>query len=864
MAVRAWLRYGVPTLSAVVVGMGVLWWWDAQHKIVPPVGPFEGSGVTLERLTLEELPIAPRGRPPLGSARGDWRFRSASASVVFGARGQGVERAMRFGALLDAAAEDITADRIEELRPILSVAGRRIALDTREVEADPTGPVPALLVTQRGEGLELETRAWLDAGHPWLHLETVLENRGSEVLKSVRLGDRVRWPGGAPFAPGLGFVSDQRTGHARWLGRAVPDLGYALVFADGDADLDFERDLVGPLEQRALSAPVHVEPGKSVRYRRVLVMSPLGLAGAAEDALRVLSMPSGRVSGSIEPPEPAAHVEVRRPDGSTELETTPDPSGRFDLSVPPGRYQVVLQAPGGRHEKDVEVRAGASTELTLLPPRAGALRVSVSDSRGAPMPARVTLKGRHPTPTPNLGKEQRAAGMANIAYAHDGQLNVELPPGSYTVRVTRGPEYAVFEKDVEITAERGQSLQVSLERVVDTRGWIAADLHLHAAPSSDSSVSLEDRVTALAGEGVELAVATDHNHITDYGPAIEQRGLGDALRGIVGVEITTGGWGHFNCYPYPKDERPPQYAGVVPWAIFADARALAPRSVIQVNHPRLSGIGYFRRLRRTEGKPPSAEEGFSFDFDTLEVVNGFELDAPADIEGNIQDWFSLLDYGYVYTAVGNSDSHSLTVQWPGSPRTYVQVGDDRPEGVSADELTSSLLKGRAVISNGIFATVRAWGVGSGGPGELVQAEKGRVVVELTAHAAPWVDVSRAELWVNGRLAKKIPLTRKAGARGVYSLRESLELDEDSWLVVIVRGDRPLGETFPEARGTPLAIVNPVFVDLDGDGVFRAPQAVSSSESGTGGAGGPGPHGAPLPWKPARPPKENGGSAGSGS
>jgi hypothetical protein len=477
------------------------------------------------------------------------------------------------------------------------------------------------------------------------------------------------------------------------------------------------------------------------------------------------------------------------------------------------------------------------------------------------MPARVTLTGRHPTPTPNLGTAQRAAGMANVAYAHDGQLNVVLPPGSYTVRVTRGPEYALVEKTVEITAERGQTLQASLERIVDTRGWIGADLHLHAAPSPDSSVSLEDRVTALAGEGVEVAVATDHNHVTDYGPAIERRGLADELRGITGVEITTGGWGHFNCYPYPKNERPPQYAGVVPWAIFSEARALAPRSVIQVNHPRMSGIGYFRRLRRAEDKPPSAEEGFSFDFDTLEVVNGFELDAPADIEANLQDWFALLDYGYAYTAVGNSDSHSLTVQWPGSPRTYVQVGDDRAEGVSAGELASSLLKGRAVISNGIFALARVSGAGSGGPGDLVQAEKGRVVVEVTARAAPWVEVSRVEFWQNGRLAAKSKLLRVPGGKAAYAARQTLELDQDAWLVVIVRGDRPLRETFPEARGTPLAIVNPVFIDQDGDGRFHAPKAALPPSSSDESAG-PTPGGR-LPWERAPERAGNGGSAGSG-
>src|SRR5690606_32580590 len=100
------------------------------------------------------------------------------------------------------------------------------------------------------------------------------------------------------------------------------------------------------------------------------------------------------------------------------------------------------------------------------------------------------------------------------------------------------------------------------------------------------------------------------------------------------------------------------------------------------------------------------------------------------------------------------------------------------------------------------------------------APTGEVLLEVAAHAPPWVDVSRAEAWVNGKLVAKTALQSSSKTRPVYRWREVLELEEDSWIVVIVRGDRPLGETFPEAKGTPLAIVNPVFVDVDGDGVFR--------------------------------------------
>src|SRR5690606_27073362 len=151
-----------------------------------------------------------------------------------------------------------------------------------------------------------------------------------------------------------------------------------------------------------------------------------------------------------------------------------------------------------------------------------------------------------------------------------------------------------------------------------------------------------------------------------------------------------------------------------------------------------------------------------------------------------------------------------------------------PEQVTEDELASALLKGRAQISNGIFAEVLV--AGEAGPGDLVTATEGEVLLEVAAHAAPWVDVSRAEAWVNGRLVAKTSLVPPSRRNPVYGWRQALELQEDSWIVVIVRGDRPLRETFPEGKGTPFAIVNPVFVDVDGDGRFRARLAPAPPEA----------------------------------
>lgn len=820
------------------------WWWEAQHR-QPDFGePVTRGGVTLERLTLDRLPEGARGRVPrLGGAPGDWLLSSALASVAVGAGGASVERAMQFGAVLDVSGWDVAADRLEDLRPLLYVDGRRMDLDTRSVEPLLDGPTPALVVTQSAPWgvVEVVTTIRLDGSRPWLHLESTVENRRDEPLRFVRLGDRIRWPGGPPFVPGMGFVSESATGKGRWIGRSSEGLSYALAYPEGEVEFELRTDRVGPTEQIALASPVTLEQGARATLSRALVIAPAGLASAGRDVLELLKQPFGTLEGRVEPADvERADIELREPGGGVIMVTNPGPDGAFQMAAPPGRYEVTLHAPGGRHVESVEIEASATSQVSLLAPRAGSLLVSVTDTEGVPMPARVTLYGIHPTQKPHLGSQQRASGTHNVAYTGDGEVHLALPPGRYAVRVTRGPEYAVYRSEVEIAADRGQALRVSLERLVHTRGWISGDFHLHSDPSPDSSVTLEDRVVALAAEGVEVAVATDHNHVTDFGPAVKAQRLRSALRPIVGVEVTTVGWGHFNAFPYPLDARSPQHAGVVPWEIFADARALAPRAVIQVNHPRMAGgIGYFARLRLSEDVPPEAEEGFSFDFDTLEVLNGFELDQPATLETNLLEWFALLDWGYTYTAVGNSDSHSLVFQWAGYPRTYVKVHEDRPELVSEDELASALLKGRAQISNGIFAEVIV--NGEGGPGDLISAPDGEVRVEVSARAAPWVDVSRVEVWSNGQLVAKGPLTPPSRQRPTYEWRDTLRLERDAWIVVIVRGDRPLRETFPEGRGTPLAIVNPVFVDVDGDGQFRARLAPTPPEEepdaeGRGGMG----------------------------
>jgi hypothetical protein len=260
----------------------------------------------------------------------------------------------------------------------------------------------------------------------------------------------------------------------------------------------------------------------------------------------------------------------------------------------------------------------------------------------------------------------------------------------------------------------------------------------------------------------------------------------------------------------------PPFVGVEPAEIFSTVRARAPGAVVQVNHPRMPGIGYFNRMELDPATGVAAGEGFSFDFDTIEVANGFELKDTKRFEANLKEWFLLLNLGRRYTAVGNSDSHRLAFNWAGWPRTYVRVVDDRPAAASAGEVARALLAGRAIVSNGPF--VHALVDGMAGPGETLRAEQGTVTLQVSVRAPRWMDVRRAEAWVNGRLVAST--TRVTPGDSVIRIQWEKVLRLD--IVVIVRGDRPLDVVLPGSGAKPFAFTNPIFVDIDGDGTFRAP------------------------------------------
>ncbi len=96
-----------------------------------------------------------------------------------------------------------------------------------------------------------------------------------------------------------------------------------------------------------------------------------------------------------------------------------------------------------------------------------------------------------------------------------GELDVAPSLGEVRVVASRRPEYALAEATVDIADGGTSRLDLALGRVVGTSGYIARDLQQHTARSADAGVSSAARLVWNAAEGVECAVASEHNLASD-------------------------------------------------------------------------------------------------------------------------------------------------------------------------------------------------------------------------------------------------------------------------------------------------------------------------------------------------------------
>jgi hypothetical protein len=342
-------------------------------------------------------------------------------------------------------------------------------------------------------------------------------------------------------------------------------------------------------------------------------------------------------------------------------------------------------------------------------------------------------------------------------------------------------------------------------------------------------VSLEERVMSLACNGVHLGVATDHNRITDYAPALARTGLGAWLTVVSGDEITSAGaalWGHFNAFPLATPWGAPDrgalpYFDREPAQLFAAARSAGAR-VIQVNHPRMPPrIGYFD-LAGLDPDTGASRVPIAADFDAVEAHNGIWLEQPGRVREGLRDVIALARRGIRATATGNSDSHRLLLEEAGYPRTWARV-PVAPRETLAARVIDAVRRGDVTVSAGPLVDVTVDGAR---PGTVLRA-RGVVRVRVEVTAPAWVPVERVEIWRDDVVVHSVPVSA-GDANGVRWRGEvEVTVDADASIVAWAEAATPLPDVLPYRDARAIGFSSPVWVDADGDGAVRIPPRASA-------------------------------------
>jgi hypothetical protein len=442
---------------------------------------------------------------------------------------------------------------------------------------------------------------------------------------------------------------------------------------------------------------------RSFTYERYLAVGDGDIASVAADVWKTRGTPTGEIEGVVvfgstgEPvpnaslnffadPDPtrefASVDEVAeanlRAEGDVGLLSVADADvgldvvedGDFHTVLPGGSYLVVARSPDGMSLSKPEriiIKPGEKLVWNASLPTAATVQYRVSDSSATLLPAKIAMIALDASGKPLerdglrrvwLGDSRLGDGARFIEYSASGQGSFRIEPGRYRIRASRGPEYSIFEKDVELGVGELKRFDAILQHEIDTTGWMSTDMHLHSEPSFDSGMLLTRRVISAVNEHVELAIPTDHDVQTDYGPTIAQLNYEPWVQTAVSVETTTLEQGHFIGFPFHYDKLivpthgshdPTCESGGEILAAMAEQGDDGIKPLTICAHPRDGFFGYIDQLGvdpyTMNRKPSILEEKnrvfrtASCDFDAMEIINGkrFDLVRTPTVE-EVVDW----------------------------------------------------------------------------------------------------------------------------------------------------------------------------------------------------------------------------------
>lgn len=461
------------------------------------------------------------------------------------------------------------------------------------------------------------------------------------------------------------------------------------------------------------------------------------------------------------------------------------------------------------------------------------VQVTVTESpSGAALPCRLTIVDANGALiSPGAVSREGLAVRPGVLYTADGSADFGLPPGKYTLYAGRGFEYSVAASEIVLLPGETAKRRLTIRREVPTDGFVACDTHCHTLTlSGHGDSTLAERMVTIAGEGIELPIATEHNLHADYEKAALAAGVRKYFTPVIGNEVTTPRMGHFNIFPILADAKVVNQDAKGWPELFQDIRNCPRVSVIIQNHPRGLHGGY-RPFGPEHYLSIVGEnlDGMKLETNAIEAVNSGAL--QSDVMRVYRDWFGLINRGFRITPIGASDTHDVARFFVGQGRTYIRCDDEDPGAIDVDAACRSVVEGRALVSMGLLCEITV--NGKYGPGDLV-ASTDEVEVAVRVLGPAWTKATHVALYANGTLIREADIpesTRGSLGLGV-KWRGNWRLPKfkhDIFLTAIATGPgvkelywpipRPYQPSSPVWNSYVVGSTGPVWIDADGSEKF---------------------------------------------
>ncbi|MEC9070901.1 MAG: carboxypeptidase-like regulatory domain-containing protein, partial [Myxococcota bacterium] len=308
-----------------------------------------------------------------------------------------------------------------------------------------------------------------------ISLKITLMNEGDEDMK-------VKWPlslahtgdGGWAYATGAGLDEEGMPGFIPYLGVISRDVSYGVMRPEPLQPM-YAYAGVGVYEEDRYTVPAGGSTELQLWFA-VTDRSAVGLDQIWRDLLAEEAS-TGRLTGKVTLPSTTvsrdAWAVVRDSEGDVRTISPVDADGAFHMDLEPGTYTVFAyahdHAPAAQATVTVEAGSEVSAEVEI--PQAAQVTVRVTDpDTGQWEPARVTFIRKGDTPSPHppsdvaLRRKSWSGTISGVAMVVGPDTTITLPAGDYEAVATRGLSYERDWRDVTLSADGPNELDLNVQR----------------------------------------------------------------------------------------------------------------------------------------------------------------------------------------------------------------------------------------------------------------------------------------------------------------------------------------------------------------------------------------------------------------